>query len=76
VDAVTLGPDIVNVRGQKPIDRLIDLPEPEVRQRWKFINYGLANSVIAVIGISVAIGRRASRNRYTLAQTKAADAAA
>lgn len=76
VDAVTLGSDIVNVRGQKPIDRLIDTPEPDVRQRWKFINYGLANSAIALVGIVVAVTRRVSRNRYTLAQAKAGDAAA
>ena len=76
VDAVTLGPDIVNVRGQKPIDRLIDLPEPEVRQRWKFINYGLANAIIAIVGIGVAVTRRASRNRYTVAQTRASNASA
>jgi len=76
VDAVTLGSDIVNVRGQKPIDRLIDLPEPEVRQRWKFINYGLANSVIAVVGIALALSRRASRNRYTLAQSNSNNNAA
>ncbi len=69
VDAVTLGEDIVNVRGQKPIDRLIDMPEPEVRRRWKLINYGAANSIIAAIGLLMFFIRRYGRNAYTLAQT-------
>lgn len=72
VDAVTLGDDLVNVRGRKPIDRLIDMPGAKIRNRWKAINYGLACSVIALIGIVTMAGRRRSRNIYTLAQMKKA----
>jgi len=71
VDAVTLGDDIVNVRGRKPVDRLISLPEPCVRQMWKVLNYGLANLVIAAVGVATAVARRSSRNRYTIAQVAA-----
>jgi len=69
VDAVTLGDDLVNVRGRKPVDRLIDLPDKGTRSFWKLINYGLASSVIAIVGIGAALLRRRSRNAYTLAHS-------
>jgi ABC-type transport system involved in multi-copper enzyme maturation permease subunit len=69
VDAITLGDDLVNVRGRKPVDRLIDLPDKGTRSFWKLINYGLASSIIAVVGIGAALIRRRSRNAYTLAQS-------
>ena len=69
VDAVTLGDDLVNVRGRKPINRMIESPTDEERTFWKFINYALATTVLAVIGIVVAVVRRTSRNQYTLAHT-------
>lgn len=69
VDAVTLGDDLVNVRGRKPIDRLIDMPDKSTRSFWKLVNYGLASSVIAVVGVVGALIRRRSRNAYTLAQS-------
>ena len=67
VDALTLGDDLVNVRGRKPINRMILTPEPGTRSFWKFINYTLANTILAVIGIVVAVVRRTARNQYTLA---------
>lgn len=66
VDAVTLGEDLVNVRGRKPIDRLIQMPDVKTRNFWKTVNYGLASSIIALIGIVSTILRRRSRNAYTL----------
>ncbi len=66
VDAVTLGDDLVNVRGRKPIDRTVDKPSAGVRRLWKFVNYALANLIIAGIGISSAYLRRRSRNAYTM----------
>lgn len=69
VDAVTLGDDLVNVRGRKPIDRMIDMPDASTRNFWKIINYTLASSVIALTGIVTAVTRRRSRNAYTLAHT-------
>lgn len=66
IDAVTLGDDVVNVRGRKPIDRLIDLPDESTRTMWKVINYGLASGLIALTGIVSALLRRKSRNAYTL----------
>ena len=71
VDALTLGDDLVHVRGKKPIDRLIDMPDTGTRRLWKFINYGLANTVIAVMGIVIALVRRRSRNAYTLSYSNA-----
>jgi hypothetical protein len=66
VDAVTLGDDLVNVRGRKPVDRMIDMPSPAVRRWWKFVNYAVANILIAGIGIGTAFTRRRARNAYTL----------
>ena len=67
VDALTLGDDLVNVRGRKPIDRLIDTPSSGTREMWKIVNYGLMSTVIALVGITVAVTRRRSRDAYTMA---------
>ncbi|MDK1021534.1 MAG: Gldg family protein [Candidatus Hydrogenedentes bacterium] len=71
IDAVTLGDDLINVRGRKPIDRLIDTPSSGTRQMWKFVNYVLASTAIALVGISVAMLRRRSRDAYTMAYLSA-----
>jgi len=68
VDAVTLGDDLVNVRGRKPILRAIPQPDDKTRSFWKYINYGLASSIVAFAGIVSALARRRSRNAYTLSQ--------
>ena len=70
VDAVTLGDDLVNVRGRKPINRLISRPDDKTRRKWKFINYFLANLIIAGAGITTAVVRRSARNAYTLRFTQ------
>jgi ABC-type uncharacterized transport system involved in gliding motility auxiliary subunit len=67
VDAITLGDDLVNVRGKKPVDRIIEAPGADVRQFWKAVNYGLSSVLIAVVGIAVAVARRRSRDAYTMA---------
>ncbi len=67
VDAVTLGDDVVNVRGRKPIDRAISTPPTGTKNTWKLINYGLATTIIAVVGIASTTMRRRSRNAYTMA---------
>ena len=66
VDAITLGDDLVNVRGRKPVDRLIDTPSSGTRQMWKIVNYVLVSAVIAFVGIAVAFTRRRSRDVYTM----------
>jgi ABC-2 type transport system permease protein len=66
VDAVTLGDDLVNVRGKKPVDRLIEKPKPSEQQFWKLVNYGLSSAVIAFVGVAVAFVRRRSRDAYTM----------
>lgn len=71
VDAVTLSENLVNVRGTKPIDRVIDKPSKRQRALWQLANYGLANSIIAGIGIAFFVMRRRARNAYTVAQVKA-----
>ncbi|HOE65927.1 MAG TPA: Gldg family protein [Candidatus Hydrogenedentes bacterium] len=70
VDAAALGDELVNVRGQKQIDRAIDRPSDATRTLWKTINYGLMPIIIAVIGIGVVAVRRQSRNAYTLSFTE------
>ena len=70
VDALTLDPNLVNVRGQKPIDRTIEKPEDSTQTFWKAVNYGLANLVIAGVGIAYFWLRRQSRNAYTLSMMR------
>ena len=68
VDAVTLDENLVQVRGKKPIDRAITKPSEGTKTFWRFVNYGLANLIIAGVGIGLTMARRQSRNAYTLAQ--------
>ena len=68
VDALTLGEDIVNVRGKKQINRAISRPSEPVKQFWKFVNLGLVPLVIAAVGIGGAVARRRSRAAYTALQ--------
>lgn len=72
VDAVTLSENLVNVRGTKAIDRIIDRPTGRQRTMWQLANYGLANIIIAAVGFGSFILRRRSRNAYTMAQYRAA----
>ncbi|MBN2308687.1 MAG: Gldg family protein [Candidatus Hydrogenedentes bacterium] len=64
VDAVTLGDELINVRGRKPIDRTIDRPSDMQRRFWKVVNYALMNALIAAAGILVVAWRRQARNAY------------
>jgi len=66
VDAVTLNENLALVRGKKPINRLIDRPDDDKKFFWRVVNYGLANVVIAGIGIAFLMNRRRSRNAYTM----------
>ncbi|MDQ1256405.1 MAG: transp aux protein, partial [Candidatus Hydrogenedentes bacterium] len=70
VDAVTLGEDLVNVRGKKPVDRAITKPEDATRTFWKVVNYGLVSTIIAAIGILTAVLRRRGRNAYTMSYSE------
>jgi ABC-type uncharacterized transport system involved in gliding motility auxiliary subunit len=67
VDAVALGDNVVKIRSRKPIDRAINQPPDGTRRLWKLINYALASTVIAGIGISTTAVRRNRRNAYTMA---------
>ncbi len=71
VDAVTLGEDLVNVRGNKAVDRTIAKLDKDQRNRWRIINYALAPVLIAAVGITLAAMRRKSRNSYTLSHEQA-----
>ena len=70
VDAVTLGDDLVHVRGRKPIDRTIDMPSTGTRRLWKLVNYALMNVFIAAVGVTFAVVRRRARNAYTMAYAR------
>lgn len=71
VDAVTLSENIAQIRGRKPINRAIDRPSDAQKTFWRVVNYGLANTVIALVGITVSLMRRKAREAYTLAQMQA-----
>ncbi|MBI2425113.1 MAG: Gldg family protein [Candidatus Hydrogenedentes bacterium] len=66
VDAVTLNENLVNVRGRKPIDRTITRPSDNQKTVWRMANYGLANIIIASIGVGLFAARRRARNAYTM----------
>jgi ABC-type transport system involved in multi-copper enzyme maturation permease subunit/ABC-type uncharacterized transport system involved in gliding motility auxiliary subunit len=70
VDAVSLDENLVQIRGQKAMDRTIDRPSDAQKTFWRFVNYALANVIIAGIGIGLAFYRRQSRNAYTMAQAR------
>jgi ABC-type transport system involved in multi-copper enzyme maturation permease subunit len=58
IDALTLGEDLIHVRGKKRLHRTISQPTPEARRFWKFATVGGANLLVAGIGILVALSRR------------------
>jgi ABC-type uncharacterized transport system involved in gliding motility auxiliary subunit len=68
IDALTLGDEIIDIRGKKGIARTISKPDTATRQFWKFVNLGLVNLLIAAVGITSAIVRRRSRAAYTAKQ--------
>lgn len=76
VDAVTLDESLVQVRGQKPVDRTISKPSDATKTLWRVVNYGLANVIIAGIGVGLAVARRQSRNAYTVSHSHGAKASA
>ncbi len=69
VDALTLGDDIINVRGKKQINRAMRRPSAATRQLWKFINLGLVNLCVAALGVGGALARRRARAAYTALHT-------
>lgn len=68
VDAVTLGDELVNVRGKKRIDRSVPRPSDGARWFWKFFNLGFVNIVLAAAGIAGGVLRQRSRDAYTMAR--------
>jgi len=66
VDALALGEDLIYIRAKKPVDRAIDRPSPAVRNFWKFVNMGLVNLLIAVIGVGGGWIRKKRREAYTV----------
>ena len=61
IDALTLGEDLIHVRGKKHLDRTISQPTPEARRFWKFATVGGTNLLVAMIGGMVALTRRRRR---------------
>jgi ABC-type uncharacterized transport system involved in gliding motility auxiliary subunit len=68
VDALTLGDDMIHIRSKKPINRTISKPSAATRQFWKFVNLGLVNLAIAMVGVGSAIIRQRARLAYTTSQ--------
>ena len=61
IDALTLGEDLIHLRGKKRIDRTISQPTPDIRRFWKFATVGGANLLVAIVGGIVALSRRRRR---------------
>lgn len=71
VDSVSLDENLIKVRGRKPVDRIIsEKLSDTTKMVWRFVNYGLANLVIAAAGLAVFAYRRSARNAYTVAQAR------
>jgi ABC-2 type transport system permease protein len=69
VDALTLGDDIIQVRGKKQLDRSMSKPSTATRNFWKFVTVWLVNLLIAFLGIGTMFMRRRARAAYTMAQS-------
>jgi ABC-2 type transport system permease protein len=67
VDALTLGDDIVNVRGKKQINRTISKPSENARRFWKFVTIALVPMLVAALGIGGWFIRRRARAAYIAA---------
>ena len=67
IDALSAGEELINVRGKKPINRLIERPSDNVRLFWKTINYVVINLLVAAVGIAVMVSRRRARAAYAAA---------
>ena len=67
VDALTLGDDIVNVRGKKQINRTISKPSENARRFWKFVTIALVPMLVAALGIGGWFLRRRARAAYIAA---------
>ena len=74
VDGVTLGDDLINVRGRKPIDRAIDMPTKGQRTFWKAVNYAAMSAFIALLGIVVAVVRKRAREAYAASYERSQNA--
>ncbi len=70
VDALSLSENLVHVRGRKPVNRVIEKPSEGEKAVWRLANYGLANLIIAAIGIGVFVMRKRSRNAYSAMQAR------
>jgi len=66
VDALALSEELIHIRAKKLMDRTIDRPSAVMRNLWKFVNLGLVNLVIAIVGVGGALVRRRSRESYTV----------
>ncbi|NIS61912.1 MAG: hypothetical protein GTO13_14805 [Proteobacteria bacterium] len=66
VDALALGEELIHIRAKKPVDRTIDRPSAAMRNFWKFINVGMVNVLIALVGVGGAFVRRRRREIYTM----------
>lgn len=64
IDAVTLGKELIEIRGKKPVNRSIAQPDAGTKLFWNTVNYAAVNVLIAAIGIGVAINRKRSRAAY------------
>ena len=67
VDTLTLNPELIKIRGRKPIERVIERPSDRAVAFWKFVNLALVNLLVAGVGIVGSVVRQHSRNAYTLA---------
>jgi ABC-type transport system involved in multi-copper enzyme maturation permease subunit/ABC-type uncharacterized transport system involved in gliding motility auxiliary subunit len=65
VDGLALREELIHIRAKKPVDRAIDRPSAASINLWKFVNLGLVNLVIALIGAGGAVVRRRRRELYT-----------
>lgn len=66
VDAITLTEELAQVRSRMPIVRTLNAPSDSQQMIWQMLNYGLANALIAGVGIALWAIRRSARNAYTM----------
>jgi hypothetical protein len=64
VDTLTMGPELVQVRGKRLTNRAIETPSEGVQTFWMIVNFAAVPAVAIAIGVAVAGVRRARRTVY------------
>lgn len=64
VDTLTLGPELVDIRGKSLKPRTFETPQGGAKLWWRFFAVGMVPLLVALVGIARAMLRRRAREQY------------